>query len=60
MSVATLGIMKTEADRRFQKKRRWGFALPAVIVVYLAYIFVSFDMAGVLGRASADTGGGQL
>lgn len=54
MSVATLGIMKTEADRRFQKKRRWGFALPAVIVVYLAYIFVSFDMAGVLARSSSE------
>ncbi|MFU1478265.1 phosphonate ABC transporter, permease protein PhnE [Roseovarius sp. C7] len=54
MTVATLAAMKTEADRRFHRKKLWAFALPTVVLVYLAFIFVSFDMAGVLGRSSAE------
>ena len=39
---------------RFRTKRRIAFAVPVVIVAYLTYIFISFDVAGLAARARLD------
>ena len=38
----------------FRKKRLMAFAVPAVILAYLVYIFFAFDMPGIAGRAKMD------
>ncbi len=38
----------------FTKKRRMAFAIPAVILGYLIYAAISFDVAGLLQRARFD------
>ncbi|KPP90191.1 MAG: phosphonate ABC transporter, permease protein PhnE [Rhodobacteraceae bacterium HLUCCA08] len=53
-ATATLGSHKTSADALFRRKRLIGFAVPAVVLAYLAYIAVAFDVAGLLQRASTD------
>ena len=40
--------------RRFDRKRRMAFAIPAMILVYLIYTAVSFDVAGLWQRARFD------
>jgi phosphonate transport system permease protein len=40
--------------KRFQKKRRFAFAVPAVILAYLIYAGISFDLAGLAQRARFD------
>ncbi|WP_228848243.1 phosphonate ABC transporter, permease protein PhnE [Halocynthiibacter styelae] len=42
------------ASARMQKKRLFAFGIPALIFVYLAYIFISFDVAGLYHRADID------
>lgn len=42
------------ADRLFQRKRRTAFAVPAVILAYLVYIFFAFDIPGLAERARLD------
>jgi phosphonate transport system permease protein len=42
------------AERLFKKKRMLAFAVPAVLLVYLTYIFFAFDVPGLWQRASAD------
>ena len=55
MSDATAtAILKDEADRLFARKRLVGFALPAAILAYLAYIFFAFDIPGLYERARMD------
>ena len=39
---------------RFRTKRRTAFAVPVVILAYLTYIFISFDVAGLAARARMD------
>ncbi len=39
---------------RFRRKRLVALATPAVILAYLAYIFVAFDVAGLAARARLD------
>ena len=41
----------------FARKRLLSFAAPLVILVYLGYIFVSFDVAGLFARAKLDNAG---
>ena len=39
------------ADSRFARKRRVAFAIPAVILIYLVYVFFAFDIPGLAERA---------
>lgn len=41
-------------QRRFKTRRLTAFALPALIVLYLAYLCISFDIAGLAARARLD------
>ncbi len=43
-----------DVTRSFRGRRRMAFAVPAAIIVYLAYICVSFDVAGLAQRARLD------
>ena len=52
MSAVDLNLTKFETEKLFQRKRLFGFAIPAVILAYLTYIFFAFDIAGLAGRAS--------
>ncbi len=54
MSAADISLAKHEADRLFQRKRLIGFGIPAVIAVYLVYIFFAFDIPGLAQRANMD------
>lgn len=54
MTAIDLDTTKHAADRLFQRKRLIGFAIPAVILLYLGYIFVAFDFAGLAQRASLE------
>lgn len=54
MTAIDLDTTKLHADRLFQRKRLMGFAIPAVIFVYLTYIFFAFDLPGLAGRANMD------
>ncbi len=40
--------------RQFRSRRRTAMAIPVIILLYLTYIFVSFDIAGLAGRARLD------
>ncbi|MCT4610464.1 MAG: phosphonate ABC transporter, permease protein PhnE [Pelagimonas sp.] len=46
--------LRGQTETLFRRKRLFTFAIPAVIVAYLAYIFFAFDMPGLWARASAD------
>lgn len=52
MTATDLSLTQQYADRLFQRKRLIGFAVPAVIAVYLAYIFFAFDLPGLAQRAN--------
>ncbi len=54
MTAIDLDTTKLHADRLFQRKRLMGFAMPAVILAYLTYIFFAFDLPGLAGRANMD------
>ncbi|NEX48773.1 phosphonate ABC transporter, permease protein PhnE [Pseudotabrizicola algicola] len=53
--TATLapGLAET-VTRRFDRKRRMAFAIPAAIIAYLIYAAISFDIAGLVNRARFD------
>ncbi|SMO41139.1 phosphonate ABC transporter, permease protein PhnE [Paracoccus laeviglucosivorans] len=44
------------AGRLISRKRFWSFGVPAMVVVYLAYVAVAFDLGGLAGRARLDNG----
>ncbi len=54
MTATDLSFAKHEADKLFQRKRLVGFGIPAVILVYLIYIFFAFDLPGLAQRANLD------
>jgi len=54
MTAIDLDTTKSEADRLFQRKRLIGFGIPAVIALYLIYIFFAFDLPGLAQRANLD------
>lgn len=54
MTSVDLSTTKFEVDRLFLRKRLVGFGIPAVIAVYLAYIFFAFDLPGLVQRANLD------
>ena len=39
---------------RFSRRRRMALAVPLLILAYLAYVFVAFDIPGLVGRARMD------
>jgi phosphonate transport system permease protein len=51
MITATL---HSETVAQFSRKKRITFAVPLVIIAYFAYIFVSFDVAGLSERINVD------
>ena len=54
-TVATnpgVDALKLQADRLFLRKRLFSFALPLLVLAYLSYVFVAFDVAGLWERAS--------
>lgn len=46
----------TRADALFARKRLMAFAIPAVILLYLAWVFVAFDIPGLAAKARWDNG----
>lgn len=54
MTTMDLTAQKAQADDLFKRKRLFGFALPAVIALYLVYIFFAFDLPGLSQRASLE------
>lgn len=56
MTDATLSLepAKASADAIFRRKRLTAYAVPAIIIAYLAYIAIAFDVAGLAQRASME------
>ncbi len=54
MTLTDTADMTATVTRLFARKRLFAFAVPGVILVYLAYIFVAFDVAGLADRARMD------
>ncbi|WP_226782814.1 phosphonate ABC transporter, permease protein PhnE [Oceaniglobus trochenteri] len=54
MTSIDLDTTKLHADALFRRKRLIGFGIPAVILAYLVYIFLAFDIQGLAGRANWD------
>ena len=46
--------LKAQADRLFRRKRLMNFGLPALVLLYLLYVFFAFDVPGLYERASLD------
>ncbi|MFD1912450.1 phosphonate ABC transporter, permease protein PhnE [Halodurantibacterium flavum] len=46
--------LRQSADRLFRRKRFFSFGLPALVLLYLTYIFFAFDVAGLAQRARLD------
>ncbi|WP_300073284.1 phosphonate ABC transporter, permease protein PhnE [uncultured Ruegeria sp.] len=54
MTATELSTTKLAAEKLFQRKRLIGFSIPAMIALYLVYIFFAFDLPGLAQRASLD------
>jgi len=52
MTATELSTTKLAAEKLFQRKRLIGFSIPAMIALYLVYIFFAFDLPGLAQRAS--------
>ncbi|WP_420005234.1 phosphonate ABC transporter, permease protein PhnE [Arenibacterium sp. LLYu02] len=48
------GPLKGEMQRLFVRKRVMNFAIPALVLAYLTYVFFAFDVPGLWERASID------
>ena len=46
--------MRDRAVQSLQRKRNIALAAPVLLLAYLAYVFVSFDVAGLMQRARMD------
>ena len=51
--TTTLGLSDS-VTRSFARKRLVAFAVPAVILIYLIYAAISFDLGGIVQRARFD------
>jgi len=56
-ATAMLDQTKFSASGAFRRKRLIAFTVPAVILAYLLYIAVSFDVLGLAKRASLENAG---
>lgn len=54
MTVVELHGTKLQAEKLFKRKRLIGFGIPAVIALYLVYIFFAFDLPGLAQRANLE------
>ena len=45
---------KQDADRQFLRKRLLAFGVPALVLAYLVYVGIAFDVAGLASRARPD------
>ncbi len=54
MTATDAQILKAQADSLFTRKRLMSFGLPVLVLVYLTYIFFSFDIAGLAQRIKMD------
>lgn len=54
MSVSTVSGQLPEIHRLFARKRLISFGIPGLILVYLSYVFIAFDVSGLMKRASMD------
>ncbi len=54
MAASDIGLIRAQVDRRFARARWVSFGIPAAILLYLAYVFVAFDIAGLADRARGD------
>lgn len=46
--------LRAQTESIFRRKRLFTFAIPAVILAYLTYIFFAFEVPGLWARANAD------
>lgn len=46
--------LRTEALGLFARKRQFSLGMPLLVLAYFVYIFFSFDIAGIAGRARPD------
>ena len=53
-ATADLSAAKADASALFKRKQIFAFAFPAVVLVYLTYIFFAFDILGLAQRANWD------
>lgn len=54
MTATDTPTLRLAADRLFKRKRLTAFAIPVVILAYLTYAFLAFDVPGLAERASLD------
>ncbi len=54
MTTSLSPSLAESVNRRFDRKRRMAFAVPAAIIAYLVYAAISFDIAGLVNRARFD------
>lgn len=54
MTVSLSPDLADSVTRRFDRKRRMAFAIPAAILAYLIYAAISFDVASLVQRARFD------
>lgn len=55
MTDATqFGTPYATVQRQFKTRRLTAFALPVLLLIYLSYLFVSFDIPGLAARAKMD------
>lgn len=58
MSIADaffdLAAAKANADGLFARKRLFAVGVPVLVLAYLAYVVLAFDIAGLAGRARMD------
>ena len=52
MSVNDIETLKSDVGELFYFKRAWAFGIPIVILAYLTYVFISFDILGLSERGS--------
>lgn len=52
--MAATAAMQSDLLARFRGKRIRSFAVPALILVYLTYVFFAFDLPGLASRARLD------
>jgi phosphonate transport system permease protein len=53
-TLTDTGDLRGTAEAMFRRKKIVALAVPAVILAYLAYVFVAFDVAGLAERARMD------
>ncbi|MFN3606659.1 MAG: PhnE/PtxC family ABC transporter permease, partial [Cypionkella sp.] len=53
-TAASAPSLAQTVTRSFDRKRRMAMAIPAVIIAYLVYAAISFDVAGLAARARMD------